>query len=66
MAQMTFSPEKCEQVGAVYYSCGSEHALPDASSDSGKTNDARLIRGVCEPGYHYEAGDVTGEVCQKD
>jgi len=31
MARMTFSPEKCEQVGAVYYQCSGEHTLPGAS-----------------------------------
>jgi hypothetical protein len=64
MAQMTFSPEKCETVGAVYYTCNSEHSLPSANdvTESGKTTDTRLIRGICPQGFHYEA--VNG--CQKD
>jgi hypothetical protein len=65
MARMTFSPEKCETVGAVYSMCGGEHALPDASAgiaESGKTNDTRLYRGFCAQGFHYEMGNG----CQKD
>ena len=31
MAQMTFSPEKCESTGVLRY-CNSEHSLPDASA----------------------------------
>jgi hypothetical protein len=64
MARMTFSPEKCEQVGEVYERCGGEHALPDANSgvaESGMTNDTSLIRGICQQGFHYETGG-----CQKD
>ncbi len=32
MARMTFSREKCEQIGAVYYRCSGEHTLPGASA----------------------------------
>ena len=65
MARMTFSPEKCEQVGAVYYTCNGDHSLPDASAGmtgSGKTNDTVLLRGGCPQGFHYE----TGNGCQQD
>ncbi len=59
MARMTFSPEECEQAGAVYEECSGEHATPDARlgvTESGKTNDTELIRGVCSQDSHYEAG----------
>jgi hypothetical protein len=65
MARMTYSPEKCEQVGAVYYTCSGDHSLPDADAgmiDSGKSNDTRLIRTGCPDGFHYEEGNG----CQKD
>jgi len=32
MARMTFSPEKCEQVGETYFKCSGEHTLPGASA----------------------------------
>ena len=65
MARMTYSPEKCEQVGAVYYTCSGDHSLPDADAgmiDSGKSNDTRLIRTGCPSGFHYEEGNG----CQRD
>jgi len=61
MARMTFSPEKCEEVGEVYYKCSGEHALPGASGSAKNDNDASLLRGFCQQGFHYESGG-----CQKD
>lgn len=63
MGQMTYSPEKCEYTGVLYY-CNGEHALPNASAgmiSSGTTTDTRLMRGICLQGFHYEKGG-----CQKD
>jgi hypothetical protein len=63
MGRMTFNPEKCESVGAVYYTCAGEHSLPDANQGmeaSGETNDTQLIRGVCPPGTQYENGACRG------
>ena len=63
MGQMTYSPEKCEYTGVLYY-CNGEHALPNASAgmiSSGTTTDTRLMRGICLQGFHYERGG-----CQKD
>lgn len=64
MARMTFSPEKCEQVGEAYGQCGGEHSLPGSSAgltESGMTNDTMLLRGQCPQGFHYETGG-----CQKN
>jgi hypothetical protein len=63
MARMTFSPEKCETVGAVYYTCGGDHSLPGADQGmeaSSQTNDTRMIRGVCPSGTQYENGACRG------
>jgi len=63
MAQMTYSPEKCESTGVLLY-CNSEHSPPNASAgmiSSGTTTDTRLMRGICYQGFHYETGG-----CQKD
>src|SRR5689334_12499068 len=63
MGRMTFNPEKCESVGAVYYTCNGEHSLPDANQGmdaSGETNDTQLIRGACPPGTQYESGACRG------
>jgi hypothetical protein len=63
MGQMTYSPEKCEFTGVLYY-CNGEHALPGASAgmiSSGTTTDTRLMRGICMQGFHYETGG-----CEKD
>lgn len=63
MAHMTFSPEKCEPVGAVYRECGGDTTLPGVDAEMvGKSNDAQLLRGVCPKGFHYG----TGNGCQKD
>jgi hypothetical protein len=63
MARMTFSPEKCETVGAVYYTCGGDHSLPGADQGmeaSGQTNDTRMLRGACPAGTQYENGACRG------
>jgi len=57
MARITMDPSKCEQVGASYYTCNSEHADPgqaQAAIEAGKTNDTQMIRGVCPDGYQYD------------
>jgi hypothetical protein len=59
MASMTFSPEKCEPVGPMLSYCGGDRALPSVT-ESGNTNDAQVVRGICQQGFHYETGG-----CQK-
>jgi hypothetical protein len=63
MANITYTPEKCENEGNVY-DCSSEHALPGANVGipaSGTSSDVTLLRGICQQGFHYETGG-----CQKD
>jgi hypothetical protein len=63
MANITYSPEKCLAEGNLY-DCSSQHALPDANMgipQSGTSSDVRLLRGICQQGFHYEMGG-----CQKD
>jgi hypothetical protein len=63
MTNITYTPEKCEYEGNIY-NCTSEHALPGANAGiprSGTSSDVRLLRGICQQGFHYETGG-----CQKD
>jgi hypothetical protein len=63
MAGINYNPSKCEFAGSIY-DCTGEHALPDANAgvtQSGLSSDTRVLRGICQQGFHYETGG-----CQKD
>lgn len=63
MAGVTFDPGRCEQIGPNVSQCSGEHADPRQEQglrQAGTTNDAELLRGTCNDGFHY----VQGQGCE--